>query len=129
MQFASKVSYLCFTCKMQVCINGSLNQLRIMTQHKDKYIILAEIPVQSAYLEEVKALAAATLKPTLEEAGCEAFYQTVRSDDPYSLVFFEVFRSKEAHELHLEADYTKAFFAGVQDKVSGKPVLTILNQL
>ncbi|WP_170117578.1 putative quinol monooxygenase [Chitinophaga ginsengisoli] len=100
-----------------------------ITKNDDKCIILAEIPVEPVYLDYVKSLAAATLKPTLEEAGCEAFYQTARSDDPNSLVFFEVFRSKDAHDLHLKADYTRAFFAGVQDKTSGKPIITFLNQL
>jgi quinol monooxygenase YgiN len=94
-----------------------------------KYIILAEVPVKPEYLEEVKALSAVTLKSTLEEPGCEAFYQTVKTDDPNTLVFFEVFTSKEASDLHGMTDYTKAFFAGVKDKVSGKPVSVILQQL
>lgn len=100
-----------------------------ITKNDDRYIILAEIPVQPAYLDYIKSLATSTLKPTLEEAGCEAFYQTARSDDPNSLVFFEVFHSKEAHDLHLKADHTRAFFAGVQDKTSGKPIITFLSQL
>jgi len=45
------------------------------------------------------------------------------------LVFFEVFTSKKASDLHMIADYTKAFFDGVKDKVSGKPVSIILQQL
>ena len=94
-----------------------------------KYIILAEVPVKPEYLEEVKVLSSVTLKPTLEEPGCEAFYQTIKMDDLNTLVFFEVFTSKEAFDLHMEADYTKAFFAGVKDKVSGKPVSIILQQL
>lgn len=94
-----------------------------------KFIVLAEAPVKSEYLEEVKTLSAATLKSTLEEPGCEAFYQTVKADEPNTLVFFEVFTSKEAFDLHMEADYTKAFFAGIRDKVADKPVSTILKQL
>ena len=94
-----------------------------------KFIILAELPVKPEYLEDVKALSMATLIPTLQEPGCESFYQTVKSDDPNTLVFFEVFSSKDAAELHLEAEYTKAFFAGIQGKLSSKPVSSILQQL
>lgn len=94
-----------------------------------KIIVLAEITVKPEYLEEVKALSAATLKPTLEEPGCETFYQTVKADDPNTLVFFEVFLSQEALDYHMEANYTKTFFAGVDGKVAGKPVTTILQQL
>jgi quinol monooxygenase YgiN len=94
-----------------------------------KYIMLAQVPIKPEHLKEVKALAAATLRPTLEEPGCEAFFQTLKTDEPNTLVFFEVFTSKEAFDLHMEADYTKAFFAGIQDKASGKPVSTVLLQL
>lgn len=94
-----------------------------------KVIVLAEIPVKPEHLETVKALSAATLVPTLKEAGVEVFYQTVKHDDPHTLVFFEVFKSQEALEDHLAADYTKTFFAGVKDKVAGKPVSTILKEL
>jgi quinol monooxygenase YgiN len=94
-----------------------------------KHIILAEVSVKPEHLAEVKVLSAAVLKPTLEEPGCEAFYQTVKADDSNTLVFFEVFTSKEAADLHMEAEYTKAFFAGVKDKVSGQPKSIILQQL
>jgi quinol monooxygenase YgiN len=95
----------------------------------EKVIVLAEIPVKPEHLERVKALSAATLVPTLEEAGVEVFYQTVKQDDPNTLVFFEVFKSQQALDDHLAADYTQAFFAGVKDKVAGKPVSTILKEL
>ena len=94
-----------------------------------KIIVLAEVPVKPEYLEEVKALSAATLKPTLDEPGCETFYQTTKADEPNTLVFFEVFTSQEALDRHMAADYTKAFFAGVKDRLAGTPVSTILQQL
>lgn len=94
-----------------------------------KIIVLAELSVKPEYLDEIKGLSAATLKPTLAEPGCEAFYQTIKADEPNTLVFFEVFTSQQALNQHMEADYTKAFFAGVKDKVAGTPVSTILLQL
>lgn len=94
-----------------------------------KVIVLAEVPVLPEYLEEVKAISTASLIPTLKETGCEAFYQTSKTEDPNTLIFFEVFTSKAALDLHMEADYTKKFFAGVKDKLAGKPISTILSEL
>lgn len=94
-----------------------------------KVILLAEVPVLPEFLEEIKALSAATLKPTLKEPGCEVFYQTSKKDDPNTLVFFEVFASSEALDFHMQADYTNAFFAGVQGKLAGKPITIHLNEL
>lgn len=94
-----------------------------------KVIVLAEIPVKPEFLEEVKAISAKSLIPTLKENGVEAFYQTVKNDEPNTLVFFEVFKSQQALDEHLAADYTKAFFAAVKDKVSGKPISSILSEL
>lgn len=94
-----------------------------------KVIVLAEVPVLPEYLEEVKAIAADSLIATLKEAGCEAFYQTSKTDDPNTLVFFEVFKSKAALDFHMEADYTKKFFTGIKDKLAGKPISTVLSEL
>lgn len=94
-----------------------------------KIIILAEIPVKPEHLDEVIQLSAETLEPTLKEPGCEAFYQTVKMDEPNTLVFFEVFTSQDALDLHMQADYTKAFFSAVKDRVAGKPVSRILQEL
>ncbi|AKD53919.1 putative quinol monooxygenase [Spirosoma radiotolerans] len=94
-----------------------------------KISLLVEVRVKAEYLDEVKALCAATLIPTLTEPGCEVFYQTSKQGDPTMLVFFEVFVSKEAFDQHLEAPYTKAFFAGIQGKLADKPVSTLLQKL
>jgi len=94
-----------------------------------KVIVLAEVPVLPQYLEEVKAISAESLIPTLKEVGCEVFYQTFKKEDPNTLIFFEVFTSKAALDLHIEAEYTKKFFIGLKDKLAGKPVSTILSEL
>lgn len=97
--------------------------------NKSTYIVLAQLSVKAEYLDEVKALCAVALEPTLIEPGCDVFYQTVKEDDPTTLVFFEVFASKEAFDLHMKASYTQAFFAGLQGKLTGKPVSTLLQTL
>jgi quinol monooxygenase YgiN len=94
-----------------------------------KIYLLAELTVLPGCLEEVKAILKDALIPTLQEAGCEALYETGRKDDPHQLVFFEVFSSAAAHEFHLEQDYTKRLFASLQGKMSRAPTLTTLSAL
>jgi quinol monooxygenase YgiN len=93
-----------------------------------KVIILAEVSILPQFLNEVKELAARTLIPTLKEEGCEVFYQTSKTQDPNALVFFEVFVSQAALDLHMDAGYTKTFFAGIKGKLSGEPITTILSE-
>ena len=95
----------------------------------DRIYLLAELTILPGFLEEVKAILKEALVPTLQEPGCEAFYETGRKDGPHKLVFFEVFSSAAAHEFHLEQDYTKRVFASLDGKVSGVPTLTKLSPL
>ncbi|RBQ11769.1 putative quinol monooxygenase [Pedobacter miscanthi] len=94
-----------------------------------KVIVLAELPVFPQYLKEIKALSAKSLIPTLKEAGCEAFYQTYKIGAPDTLVFFEVFKSKKALDIHMNAEHTKKFFEGIKGKLSAMPVSTVLSEI
>ena len=69
---------------------------------QDKVILLVEATVKPEYREAILAVAAENLPPTRAEDGVEAFYQTARQDDPNTLVFFEVFHSEAAHDLHMQ---------------------------
>ena len=88
----------------------------------ERIYLLVESTVQPGYLEEVRAILKEALIPTLQEPGCEALYETGRKDDPYKLVFFEVFSSVAAHEFHLEQQYTKRLFASLDGKLTGSTV-------
>src|SRR6266404_4588499 len=79
---------------------------KISPMENKKIYLLAELAILLGFLEEVKAILAEALPPTLQEPGCEALYETGREDDPHKLVFFEIFSSAEAHEFHLRQDYT-----------------------
>ena len=94
-----------------------------------KIYLLAELTIRPGFLQEVKAILAEALIPTLQEPGCEALYETGRKDDPHKLVFFEVFSSAAAHEFHLQQDYTKRAFALLEGKTSEAPTLTALSAL
>ena len=92
----------------------------------EKVILLVEAKVKPEYRATVVAAAQENLPLTLAEPGVEAFYQTVRDDDPNRLVFFEVFRSKDAHDLHMEEEYTKKVFRTLEGRLSAPPVITKL---
>ena len=94
-----------------------------------KIYLLVESTVLPGFLAEVRAIFKEALIPTLQEPGCEALYETTRKDDPGKLVFFEVFSSAAAHELHLEQDYTRRLFAALEGKLAGAPIMTNLNAL
>jgi quinol monooxygenase YgiN len=96
-------------------------------EHKKIYL-LVQLTVQNWLLEEVKAILREALIPTLQEPDCEALYETVRTDDPHRLVFFEVFSSAAAHEFHLEQGYTKRLFA-LDGKLAGVPTETRLSAI
>ncbi|HEY0175693.1 MAG TPA: antibiotic biosynthesis monooxygenase [Pedobacter sp.] len=94
--------------------------------NNSKIILLVEIPVLPQFMEEVKTLSVTQLVPTLQEPGCEMLYQTVKTNDPNTLIFFEVFSSQATYDLHMGADYTKVFFSGLDGKLAGKPIVTHL---
>src|SRR6202035_5075939 len=73
-----------------------------------KIYLLAELTVLPEFLDEVKAVLEEALKPTLQEPGCEALFETSREDDPHKLIFFEIFSSPEAHKFHLEQDQSRS---------------------
>ena len=92
-----------------------------------KIYLLAEVTVLPEFMDDVRAILAEALAPTLKEPGCEAMIQTSRADDPHKLVFFEIFSSLEAHQWHLELDYTKKLFASREGKLAEEAVITSLN--
>lgn len=94
-----------------------------------QYLLLVEASVKPEYLEEVVRAAQTALAPTLREPGCDAFFQTARTDNPNALVFFEVFASDAAHDFHLEQDYTKRVLAVLNGRLEGPPRMTRLRGL
>jgi quinol monooxygenase YgiN len=94
----------------------------------EKVILLAEAEMIAEFRETVLAAAKANLPLTLAEPGCEAFFQTVKIDEPNKIVFFEVFASEEAHASHLAQEYTKKFFASIEGCFTAPPSFTRLKQ-
>jgi quinol monooxygenase YgiN len=96
---------------------------------ENKVILLVEATVKPEHRDRIVAAANENLPLTVAESGVEAFYQTVRRDDPNRLVFFEVFRSEAAHDLHMQQEYTKKVFRALEGRLAAPPTVTRLIEL
>jgi quinol monooxygenase YgiN len=63
------------------------------------------------------------------EPGVEAFYLTVRKDDPNSFVFYEIYKSQAAQDSHLQQDFTKTFLGVLKSAQAGDRVRTNLVEI
>ena len=95
----------------------------------DKLILLIHAKVLPEHRAELLQALRETLPLTRAETGVELLYPTTRKDDPNTLVFFEVFSSQDAHDFHMQQEYTKRFFATFEGGPAGEPAITNLSQL
>ncbi|HEY9045371.1 MAG TPA: putative quinol monooxygenase [Ohtaekwangia sp.] len=94
---------------------------------KQKIVVLAELTVQPSLLEEAIAITLANQGPSLKEPGCEVFTITSKKDDPYTLVFFEVWSSQKALDEHMQTSYAKEFFEKIPAVLEKPPMLQFLS--
>jgi len=88
----------------------------------EKVIMLIEAKIQPQRRAELVAAARQYLPLVRAEPGVEAFYITVRKDDPNTFVFYEIYRSQAGQDFHVQQDFTKKFLetlnsAQVADRV------------
>lgn len=76
-----------------------------------KVIMLIEAKIQAQHRDEIIAAAQQYVPLVRAEPGVEAFYLTAREDDPNTLIFYEVYKSKAAQDSHLQQDFVKKFLA------------------
>jgi quinol monooxygenase YgiN len=95
----------------------------------DKLILLVQAKVLPEHRAELLQALREALPLTRAETGLELLYPTTRKDDPNTLVFFEVFSSQEAHDFHMQQEYTKRLFATLEGGLAGEPVVTNLSEL
>jgi quinol monooxygenase YgiN len=95
----------------------------------EKVIMLIEAKLQSQHRAEVLDAARQYLPLVRAEPGVEAFYIAARKDDPNTIVFYEVYRSQAAQDLHLQQDFTKKFLTTLKSAQVGDRVRTSLVEL
>lgn len=92
----------------------------------EKVIMLIEAEIKPERRDEMIEAASQYLPLVRAEPGVEAFYLTARRDDPYTLVFFEIYRTQAAQESHLQQDFTKKFLSTLNDAQTAERVRTNL---
>jgi quinol monooxygenase YgiN len=95
----------------------------------EKVIMLIEAKIQPQRRAELLDAAHEYLPLVRAEAGVEAFYITTRKDDPNTIVFYEIYRSQAAQDLHLQQDFTKKFLTTLKSAQVGDRVRTNLVEL
>lgn len=91
-----------------------------------KVIMLIEAKIQAQRRDEIIAAARQYVPLVRVEPGVEAFYLTAREDDPNTLIFYEVYKSKAAQDSHLQQDFVKKFLATLKGAQVGDRVRTRL---
>ena len=95
----------------------------------EKVIMLIEAKIQPERRAELVEAARQYLPLVRAERGVEAFYLTVRKDDPNTFVFYEIYTSQAAQDFHLQQDFTKKFLATLKGAQAGDRVRTNLVEL
>jgi len=95
----------------------------------EKVIMLIEAKIQPQHRAELVEAARQYLPLVRAEPGVEAFYLTVRKEDPNTFVFYEIYRSQAAQDFHLQQDFTKKFLATLRSAQAGDRVRTNLVEL
>jgi quinol monooxygenase YgiN len=95
----------------------------------EKVIMLIEAKIQPQRRAELVEAARQYLPLVRAEPGVEAFYLTLRKDDPNTFVFYEIYRSQSAQDFHLQQDFTKKFLAALKGAQAGDRVRTNLIEL
>ena len=76
-----------------------------------KVIMLIEAKIQPQLRAELMEAAQQYIPLVRAEPGVEAFYLSTRQDDPNTFVFYEVYKSQAAQDVHLQQDFVKKFLA------------------
>ena len=95
----------------------------------EKVVMLIEAKIQPQRRAELIEAAREYLPLVRAEKGVEAFYLTMRKDDPNTFVFYEIYRSQQAQDFHLQQDFTKKFLAILKSAQAGDRVRTNLVDL
>ena len=95
----------------------------------EKVIMLIEAKVEPLRRTELLDAVRQYLPLVRAEPGVEAFYVMARKDDPNTFVFYEIYRSQAAQNLHLQQDFTKKFLTTLKSAQIGDRLRTNLIEL
>ncbi|MCE7044455.1 putative quinol monooxygenase [Dyadobacter sp. CY312] len=94
-----------------------------------KIITNVTMLVKAECIEQVLPLAKATREQILLEDGCETFILNRRTQEPNTLVLLAIYKSEQAYVWHNEQTYVKDFFAFLNGKLAGPPIVDYLEEV
>jgi quinol monooxygenase YgiN len=111
--------------------NTPANESRKEQSHMtdEKVIMLIEAKIQPQHRAELIEALHEYLPLVRAERGVEAFYVTARKEDPNTFVFYEIYKSQAAQDLHLQQEFTKKFLATLKSAQAADRVRTNLVEL
>jgi len=93
-------------------------------------ILIAKIDIIPGFEEELKKETITLAVETRKETGSELFMIHTQDDLPQTIVFYEIYSSEEAFELHKTFAYTKRYFELLKGRIENdKPEVTFLTVL
>ena len=97
----------------------SSKELRVIASFKGKD------GLEETVLKELSAL----LAPTRCETGCIQYDLHRETDDPGVFVFYEIWKSRQDLDEHLEKPYLQALLGKVEDLFTEPPVINLFEKI
>jgi quinol monooxygenase YgiN len=96
----------------------------------EKLTLIANFNIVPGFEEEVKKATIAMAIETRKETGCELFLIHTQNDSPQTIVFYEIYHSKEAFEQHKNFAYAQKYFEFQKGRIENdKAEVTFLTKL
>ena len=81
--------------------------------------LIAKVKAKDGQTEALKAELTSLIEPTRAEAGCVKYDLHVSTDDESSFMFFEMWRSKDDLDLHIETPHLQGLLSKMETLVEG----------
>ncbi len=81
--------------------------------------LIAKVKAQAGQTEALKAKLTSMIEPTRAEPGCIKYDLHVSNDDEAQFMFYEIWRSKEDLDLHIETPHLQGLLAKMSTLVEG----------
>jgi quinol monooxygenase YgiN len=86
----------------------------------EQVAVLAKIKAKPDKIEELKAELVAMMEPSRAESGCVKYNLHVSDEDEAQFMFYEVWRSKEDFNLHIETPHLQGLLAKMGEFIEGE---------
>ncbi len=92
-------------------------------------VVVAEMRAKPGQEEELKRRTVALVEPTRREAGCVQYDLHVSDTDPASVLFYEVWVSREALDQHLKTPHLTGFVSRAEECLAAPIKITTFTRI